>query len=82
MAKRSTEHPDSAAGTDTVGHYEEAMKELEDIVARMERGELKLEESLQLFERGMALTGQCRKMLESAELKVKNLLEKNTGGGP
>ena len=80
MAKRSAESMDSTPPADPVGHYENAMKELEDIVARMERGELKLEESLQLFERGMALTEQCRKMLESAELKVKNLLEKNSGG--
>lgn len=79
MAKRSTETPEQSTAADPVGGYEVAMKELEDIVARMERGELKLEESLQLFERGIALTEQCRKMLESAELKVKNLMEK-TGG--
>ena len=48
------------------------------LTARMERGDLKLEESLQLFERGMALTERCRKMLDTAELKVKNLLEKNS----
>jgi exodeoxyribonuclease VII small subunit len=78
MAKRSDETAVAPAVTDPVGAYETAMKELEDIVARMERGELKLEESLHLFERGMALTEQCRKMLESAELKVKNLLEKSS----
>ena len=79
MATRVAEKSGPNVPADPVGQYENAMKELEDIVARMERGELKLEESLQLFERGMALTETCRKMLESAELKVKNLLEKNTG---
>jgi exodeoxyribonuclease VII small subunit len=78
MAQRSEAQPAAQSAADPVGAYETAMKELEDIVARMERGELKLEESLQMFERGMALTEQCRKMLESAELKVKNLLEKSS----
>ena len=77
MPTRSTKKAEPAAAADPVGQYEDAMEELEGIVARMERGDLKLEESLQLFERGMALTSQCRKMLESAELKVKNLLEKS-----
>ena len=60
---------------DPVSRFEEAMKELETIVQKMERGELKLEESLQLFERGMALTQQCRVALDTAELKVKTLLD-------
>lgn len=60
---------------DPVGQFEDAMKELEAIVQQMERGELRLEESLKLFERGIALTRACRKSLETAELKVKNLLE-------
>jgi exodeoxyribonuclease VII small subunit len=57
-----------------VGRFEDALKELEDIVNRMERGDLKLEESLQLFERGVALAQQCRASLESAELRVRQLL--------
>jgi len=51
------------------------MQELEAIVQKLERGELKLEESLQLFERGMALTGECRSALDTAELKVKTLID-------
>ncbi len=50
------------------------MKELEAIVAKMEHGDLPLEESLQLFERGVVLTRECREALASAELRVKNLL--------
>lgn len=60
---------------DPVSRFEDAMKELEAIVQKMERGELKLEESLQLFERGMVLTQQCRVALDTAELKVKTLLD-------
>ena len=51
------------------------MQELEAIVQKLERGELKLEESLQLFERGMALTGECRSALDTAELKVKTWID-------
>ncbi len=65
---------------DPVSRFEGALKELEDIVGRMERGDLPLGESLQLFERGMALTNECRGSLESAELRVKNLLQPESGG--
>jgi exodeoxyribonuclease VII small subunit len=63
-----------AAATDAVGQFEDAMKELETIVQSLERGELRLEESLRLFERGVALARQCRSSLEGAELKVHELL--------
>lgn len=67
--------PAEPAPTDTVALFETAMQELENIVQQLERGELKLEESLQLFERGMALTQQCRGALDTAELKVKTLID-------
>ena len=57
-----------------LARFESALNELEQIVGKLERGELKLEESLQLFERGVALTKECRQSLEKAELKVKQLL--------
>jgi len=62
------------AAADPVGEFEAAMQELETIVQSLERGELKLEQSLQLFERGVALARQCRQSLQSAELKVHDLL--------
>jgi len=62
-----------AADSD-VARFEQALDELEQIVGKLERGELKLEESLKLFERGVALARQCRQSLETAELKVKQLL--------
>ena len=66
-----------ASGNDPVSQFEDAMKELEAIVSKMERGDLRLEESLEVFERGIALAQQCRVSLETAELKVKNLMDKS-----
>jgi len=60
----------------TTPDFEAALEELEQLVARMEEGELPLEESLQQFERGVALTGQCQKALLAAEQKVEILLKK------
>ncbi len=60
---------------DPATRFEGSLKELEDIVARMERGDLPLEESLALFERGMTLTRDCRAQLDAAELRVRNLLD-------
>lgn len=60
---------------DPVARFESSMQELEAIVQKLERGELKLEESLAIFERGMALTGECRTALDTAELKVKTLID-------
>ena len=54
--------------------FEKTLEELEAIVARLEAGELSLEESLQAFERGVALTRSCQKALEAAEQKVEKLL--------
>ena len=68
--------------SDPLSRFEDAMKELEAIVQKMERGDLKLEESLKLFERGMELTAQCRTSLDTAELKVKNLLERQAPDTP
>lgn len=62
-----------------VAQFESALGELEKIVGALERGDLKLEESLKLFERGMALTRQCRQSLDTAELKVKQLLDAAPG---
>lgn len=51
--------------------YEEAYAELEALVARMESGELPLEESVALYERGQRLAAHCQALLEEAELKIK-----------
>jgi exodeoxyribonuclease VII small subunit len=53
--------------------FEAAFKELEECVAKLESGELPLEESLALYERGQALAAYCGKMLDQAELKIEEL---------
>jgi exodeoxyribonuclease VII small subunit len=58
--------------------FEEALAELEQMVERMEQGNLPLEESLKLFERGIELTRTCQKALQEAEQKVQILLEENS----
>ena len=57
--------------------FEESLAELEQLVERMEQGNLPLEESLKLFERGVQLTRSCQKALKDAEQKVQVLLEEN-----
>jgi len=57
-------------------NLEKSLAELEKIVARMEGGELSLDESLKQFERGVELTRQCQSALRSAEQKVEILLRK------
>lgn len=51
--------------------YEEAYAALEALVARMESGELPLEESVALYERGQKLAAHCQALLEAAQLKIK-----------
>ncbi len=60
--------------------FEEQLKGLEAIVARLESGDLSLEDSVQLFEEGMKLSDACKKELEAAEGKIQLLVEKRGGG--
>jgi exodeoxyribonuclease VII small subunit len=55
--------------------FEDAMKELEDIVKRLESGDLSLEESLKIFEEGIALSRYCFRKLEEAEKRVSILIK-------
>ena len=59
--------------------FEGALRELEGLVERMEKGEMCLEEALQSFERGIQLTRSCQIALSDAEQKVQILLEKEPG---
>ena len=52
---------------------EKNLQELEKLVEKMESGKLSLEESLQLFERGITLTKACQSVLKNAEQKVQKL---------
>jgi exodeoxyribonuclease VII small subunit len=72
MAKKVAQTPENAdKGIDL--SFEEAYRELEQIVARLEKGELSLEQALELHERGQLLAQYCSGQLERAELKIRKL---------
>lgn len=53
--------------------FEQAMQELEHIVEDLERGDVALEQSIRIYERGEALKKHCDKLLKSAEDKVEKI---------
>jgi exodeoxyribonuclease VII small subunit len=53
--------------------FERALKELEGIVTRLERGDVELEESIAIYERGEALRDHCDRLLRQAEAKVEKI---------
>lgn len=59
--------------------FERALKELEHIVGRLERGDVELEESIAIYERGEALREHCDKLLKQAEAKVEKLTLNRAG---
>jgi exodeoxyribonuclease VII small subunit len=72
MAKKSPQTPPK--------NYEEAERELNDIVAEIEAGQIGLEESLARYERGRFLLQYCRGVLDQAEKQIE-LLSKAPDGG-
>jgi len=56
--------------------FEAGLQELEQIVKEMESGDLPLERALELFEKGMKISEDCRKQLEEAETRVEVLVRK------
>jgi exodeoxyribonuclease VII small subunit len=56
--------------------FETGLIELENIVRQMEGSELSLERSMELFEKGMALTELCRNQLQEAETRVEMIMKK------
>lgn len=56
--------------------FEDSLNELEQIVQNLEKGELSLEDSMSLFERGLALSQVSQEKLQDAEQKVQILMEK------
>jgi exodeoxyribonuclease VII small subunit len=61
--------------TPPVVDFEHSLDELEQLVGRMEGGELSLDESLASFERGIGLFRHCQQSLQQAELRVRLLLD-------
>lgn len=59
--------------------FEEAIAELENIVSRLESGELSLDESIDYFQKGIELSRYCGKRLDEVERKISLLLEDDKG---
>lgn len=72
---------DRGAAPAATPDFERALAELEALVARLESGELPLEEALQTFERGVTLTRQCQGALKAAQQKVEILLKRSGEAG-
>lgn len=68
MARTAEQHADVKEMT-----FERALKELEAIVSRLERGDVELEESISIYERGEVLKAHCDQLLKRAEAKVEKL---------
>lgn len=56
--------------------YEDAIKKLEGIVIKLEKGDLPLEETIKLYDEATKLSGYCTAMLDNAKLKIEELSEK------
>ena len=61
--------------------FEEALKQLEEIVARLESGRVELEESIAIYERGAALKAHCERKLKDAEARIEKIVI-GAGGAP
>ena len=58
-------------------NFEKSLHELEQIVTSLEKGELSLDQSLKLFEKGVQLTQKCQKNLTEAEQKIEVLTDQH-----
>lgn len=77
MPKKTTKKT-SASGNEV--NFEQALSELENLVEKMEKGELSLEEAMADFQRGVELSRTCQKTLKAAEQKVRILMEQGDKG--
>jgi exodeoxyribonuclease VII small subunit len=69
MAKDNTNTADVAALS-----FEQALKQLEDIVQRLEKGQVDLEDSIAIYERGTALKAHCEAKLRDAEARIEKIV--------
>jgi len=72
MSKSTAKEP--AAAIETLS-FEAALKELEAIVSRLEQGEVDLEDSIALYERGQALKAHCEAKLSAAEARLEKVIK-------
>ncbi len=78
---------DTASGTGTPADlagisFEDALRELETIVASLERGDVSLDDAITAFERGTALKAHCQARLEEARMKVEQIRVPAEGAAP
>ena len=59
--------------------FEEALRQLEEIVGTLERGDISLDEAIAAYEKGTSLKAHCQKRLEEARLKVEKIDVPETG---
>jgi exodeoxyribonuclease VII small subunit len=67
----------SKAKDETALSFEQAMEKLEQIVTRLENGDVPLEQAIELFQEGMKLSQLCGQKLEVVERKIEILMEEN-----
>ena len=65
--------------SDSGASFEKAIAELEEIVKKLEKGELTLDDSINCFQRGVELTKYCNKRLDEAERRITMLVEGENG---
>lgn len=58
-------------------NFEDSLLELEDIVEKLENGQISLQESMEMFERGIKLAGICNNILQESEQRIEQLIERN-----
>lgn len=68
--------PDAQEDKPPAPSFETSLEELEKVVKELESGDLPLERALELFEKGVSLSGACRKQLEEAETRLEILMKK------
>ena len=59
--------------------FEEAFNDLNEVVERLQKGDLSLDETITLFEQGMRLSFQCEKFLEDADRRIEVLVRREDG---
>lgn len=67
-------HQPSKAADVSQLSFEAALQELEKIVSQLERGDVALEDSIRIYERGAALKSRCSQLLQEAQLKVEQIV--------
>ncbi|MFQ6609804.1 MAG: exodeoxyribonuclease VII small subunit [Fidelibacterota bacterium] len=65
--------------TDPALSFESSIERLNEIIRKLEEGNIPLDDTLKIFEEGIMLTQHCRKQLDEAEEKVKTLIRTDTG---